>query len=325
MQARRTATAPPGVAQPRTLAAAAGAGPKAPLLFTSPIFYVNAVPHIGHLYTTVLVDTLKRWHDFKGHPTIFCTGTDEHGLKVGMALCRSSLFPVRPDHTIAHAPNRIQIQEAAQAAKMDPKAFCDGISGKFKARYEDHYQAVAHFWNQLKDKGYIYKGFHEGWYCVSDETFYPENQVEPSPDNPKAMISKESGKKVEWTREENYKFRLGAFRERLIEWLEANPQVIVPEGQYNFVLSQLKHGDIGDLSVSRLRSRLQWGIPVPDDPDHVIYVWLDALTNYLTVTGYPWTRALPAETEEQAALRCGWPAHVHVVGKDIVKRVAMTA
>ncbi|KAI8925200.1 tRNA synthetases class I (M)-domain-containing protein, partial [Entophlyctis helioformis] len=282
-----------------------------PVYITSPIFYVNSVPHIGHLYTAVLCDTLKRWHDFKGTATLFSTGTDEHGLK---------------------------IQEAAEAANIDPQAFCDRISGTFKTLFDSasvaptdfirtteprHYAAVEHLWKRLEDAGFIYKGTHEGWYCVSDETFYPDAQVHLVSVNGKdVMVSKETGKLVEWTAEENYKFKLSAFKDKLIEWLESDPKLIVPEGQYNFVLSQLKSGDIGDLSISRLQSRLKWGIPVPGDPKHVIYVWLDALTNYLTVTGYPWTRTSDENaglSETEVAARHGWPAHVHVVGKDIIK------
>ncbi|KAH6563375.1 methionine-tRNA ligase [Batrachochytrium salamandrivorans] len=281
--------------------------PDNPIFVTSPIFYVNAAPHIGHLYSAILADTLKRWFSFKGSNTMYSTGTDEHGLK---------------------------IQQAAAEANTDPKIFCDEISKGYKELFEkasightrfirttdtDHYTAVAHLWKRLSLGGFLYKGYHEGWYCVSDETFYPEMQVQASPSDPNVMISKESGKVVEWTKEENYKFRLSDFKDRLIKWLEDNPKVIVPESQYNFVLSQLKLGDQCDISVSRLRSRVSWGIPVPNDGSHVIYVWLDALVNYLTVTGYPWTSLSEEFTEADNAARHGWPAHIHVVGKDIVK------
>ncbi|KAJ3234965.1 methionyl-tRNA synthetase [Chytriomyces hyalinus] len=277
-----------------------------PVLITSPIFYVNAVPHIGHLYSAVLADTLKRWYALKGHEALYSTGTDEHGLK---------------------------IQEAARKAKQDPKEFCDAISHKFKVLFDsanvsytrfirttdsDHYTAVDAIWRKLVQNGYIYKGTHEGWYSISDETFYPATQVEAVKDvktGVETMKSKESGKPVEWTVEENYKFRLGDLKERLVEWLEANPDAILPKAQYLNVLNTLKstgEESLGDISVSRPSSRLQWGIPVPDDPSHVIYVWLDALTNYLTVAGYPW---LDAATQAKSA----WPVQWHVVGKDIVK------
>ncbi|KAI8620768.1 tRNA synthetases class I (M)-domain-containing protein [Chytriomyces sp. MP71] len=281
-----------------------------PVQITSPIFYVNAVPHIGHLYSAVLGDTLKRWYELKGHTTVYSTGTDEHGLK---------------------------IQEAAKKAKKDPKRFCDAISDKFKVLFDDanvsytrfirttdpdHYVAVEAIWRKLVQTGYIYKGKHEGWYSISDETFYPPTQVESvihAQTGKESMVSKETGKVVEWTVEENYKFKLGAVRDRLVEWLEANPEAILPKAQYLNILNSLKakpdtdgHDGLGDISVSRPVSRLQWGIPVPDDPSHVIYVWLDALTNYLTVAGYPWPNA---EAQGQSC----WPASWHVVGKDIIK------
>ncbi|KAL5037973.1 methionyl-tRNA synthetase [Batrachochytrium dendrobatidis] len=280
--------------------------PDHPVYITSPIFYVNAVPHIGHLYSAILADSLKRWFEFKGQKTMYSTGTDEHGLK---------------------------IQQVAEAAKSDPKEFCNDISKTFKSLFKksdisytrfirttdsDHYEAVKALWECLERGGFLYKGYHEGWYCVSDETFYPESQIEASAADPSIMISKESGKVVEWTKEENYKFKLSAFRDKTIEWLKANPKVIVPESQYNFVLSQLKKGEQTDLSVSRLRSRISWGIPVPNDDTHVIYVWLDALVNYLTVAKYPWTPSKDVQMSEIAAQN-GWPAHIHVVGKDIIK------
>ncbi|KAJ3027685.1 UNVERIFIED_CONTAM: methionyl-tRNA synthetase [Siphonaria sp. JEL0065] len=279
-----------------------------PIQVTSPIFYVNAKPHIGHLYSAVIADTLKRWYEFRGFEAIYSTGTDEHGLK---------------------------IQEAAKNAKTEPKAFCDGISESFKELFDaanvgytrfirttdnDHYVAVEAIWRKLVENGYIYKGTHEGWYSISDETFYPATQVETST-NPKTgverTVSKETGKVVEWTVEENYKFRLGMVRSRLVDWLEANPDAIIPKTQYNNILSTLKANPsetdgLTDISVSRPHSRLQWGIPVPDDPSHVVYVWLDALTNYLTVAGYPWPNT---QSQESSA----WPAQWHIVGKDIIK------
>ena len=191
-----------------------------------------------------------------------------------------------------------------------------------------------HFWNEIEQAGYIYKGFHEGWYSVSDETFVPESQIEDViRDGISIKVSKESGKVVEWTKEENYKFRLSAFKERLLEWLLKNPKVIVPSNQYKDILNQLKENELGDLSISRLRSKVSWGIPVPNDDHHVIYVWLDALTNYLTVTGYPFDNQNPAiqkkthptltliDNDNQSARNHlpDWPASWHIVGRDIIK------
>ncbi|KAL1935512.1 hypothetical protein VTP01DRAFT_4652 [Rhizomucor pusillus] len=266
---------------------------------TTPIYYVNAVPHIGHLYSSVIADTLKRYYALKGFDAYLCTGTDEHGLK---------------------------IQQAAAKANKSPQEFCDLVSESFKklSNVADvsyttfmrtteprHKKAVAALWKALEEKGYIYKGKHEGWYAVSDEAFYADNQVQEIHDpntGEKMMVAVESGKKVEWTAEENYKFKLSAFQEPLLKWIEANPDAIVPSNRRNEVISWIK-GGLEDLSVSRLRSRLDWGIPVPSDPEHTIYVWLDALTNYMTATGYPW---VPGQKTE-------WPADVHVVGKDIVR------
>ncbi|KAJ1550533.1 methionyl-tRNA synthetase, partial [Nowakowskiella sp. JEL0078] len=251
------------------------------------MLYNILAPHIGHLYSSVLADIMKRWYEFIGRESYLCTGTDEHGLK---------------------------IQNAARDAKTDPKSFCDSISTKFldlceasnisqtdfiRTTEKRHYDAVT---KRLKESGYIYKGKHEGWYCVSDETFYPVKQVIEVDGN---MISKETGKKVEWTSEENYKFRLSNMRVPLLNWIKSNPDVILPKSRYDEIVSTLE-GEIADLSISRPKSRLQWGIPVPDDEDHVIYVWMDALTNYLTVCGFPNSLI-------------GWPADWHVVGKDIIK------
>ncbi|KAJ3172139.1 methionyl-tRNA synthetase [Geranomyces variabilis] len=277
---------------------------KPPRFVTTPIFYANAVPHIGHLYSTVLADSLKRVYELQGYPTVFSTGTDEHGQK---------------------------IQQAAEDSGVEPGAFCDGISAKFKTLFDAanisytdyirtteqrHKRAVTFLWTELKNRGNIYIGEHAGWYCVSDETFYSQSQVEsiidPKTKQPQ-MISKESRRPVVWTTEENYMFRLSGFQDRLLSWLAANPEAIIPASQYRDVVSTLR-SPLPDLSISRLAKRVSWGIPVPDDAEHIIYVWLDALANYLTVLGYPWTL-----NGLESNLRAAWPAHVHVVGKDIVK------
>ncbi|KAI8896901.1 methionyl-tRNA synthetase [Globomyces pollinis-pini] len=266
---------------------------------TAPIFYVNSIPHIGHLYTAIMADTLKRWHHLDGYKVMYSVGTDEHGLKV---------------------------QQAAELNKKPPLEFCDSISSEFKKLFEvanveytdyirttepRHKISVHFIWKKLMENGFIYKGYHEGYYCVSDECFVPESQVIPDELDSKILRSKESGKIVEWTREENYKFKIGLFKERLLDWLETNPEVIVPSRYHHETIKHIQMMEVADLSISRPTSRVGWGIPVPNDPSHVIYVWLDALTNYLTVTGYPWTNESP--------LKQGWPAATHVVGKDIIK------
>ncbi|KAM9832877.1 methionine--tRNA ligase, mitochondrial [Syngnathus typhle] len=263
---------------------------------TTPIFYVNASPHVGHLYSVILADCMHRYKLLRGFKSKFATGTDEHGLK---------------------------IQQAADAAGQDPMAFCTGVSHKFRRLFnrcdvtftdyirtteERHRRAVEHFWCTLRDKGLIYKGSYEGWYSTPDESFLTQTQVADAVDGTGQAIkvSLESGHKVEWLKEENYMFRLSAFRTQLLEWLQKTPGAIQPERFLQDVIKWLQD-DLPDLSVSRQRSRLQWGIPVPGDPEHSIYVWLDALVNYLTVAGYPndhdhW-----------------WSVAHHIVGKDILK------
>jgi len=272
-----------------------------PYYVTTPIFYVNAAPHVGHMYTMILTDVLKRWQQLKGRPAILLTGTDEHGIK---------------------------IQRAAAKANVEPEEFCDKGAEVFRelaARIDisndvfmrttgkKHKQAVEYAWQMLEQGGYIYESKHEGWYSVSDETFYPQGQVQLIVDPPtgrKIMVSVETGKEVEWTSERNYHFRLSAFQERLLEFYERNPTFIVPESRMNEIVRQVRDG-LEDLSVSRPVERLTWGVRVPTDPSQTMYVWLDALLNYASAVGYPFTPG-----SESAG---GWPADVHVVGKDIIR------
>ncbi|XP_064206629.1 methionine--tRNA ligase, mitochondrial [Anguilla rostrata] len=263
---------------------------------TTPIFYVNAAPHIGHLYSALTADCLHRYKLMRGFRSKFSTGTDEHGLK---------------------------IQQAADVAGKEPLVFCAEVSSKFQQLFQRcnisytdyirttearHRRAVEHFWTMLQNKGFIYKGSYEGWYSTQDESFLTPSQVEDSTDckGTSIKISAESGHKVEWMKEDNYMFRLSAFRSLLQQWLEENPKAVQPERFHRRVLQWLQD-DLPDLSVSRQRSRLQWGIPVPGDAEQTIYVWLDALVNYLTVAGYPESHCE------------WWSAAHHVVGKDILK------
>ncbi|KAF9917856.1 methionyl-tRNA synthetase [Linnemannia zychae] len=275
-----------------------------PYYITTPIFYVNAVPHIGHLHSAVLADTMKRFQELKGRKAIMSTGTDEHGLK---------------------------IQQAAAQAGMTEIELCDQVSKRFKDLFDAanisyttyirtteprHAEAVKELWNDLWARGYIYKGHHEGWYSVSDEAFYSPTQVEEKIDEKtgeKYHIAIETGKLVEWATEENYKFKLSVFADKLLEWLNTNPEAILPKSRQLEVQSWLKDG-LSDLSVSRPRSRLTWGIPIPGDNSHVMYVWMDALTNYITTTGFPWK-----DMSASQIAACGWPADAQVVGKDILR------
>ena len=249
----------------------------------------------------ILTDVIKRWQQLKNRKSILCTGTDEHGMK---------------------------IQQAAAKAGVEPQEFCDrgaevfqelagriGISNDIFIRTTDknHKEAVEYAWQMLQERGYIYESKHEGWYSVSDETFYPQSQVQLIVDPPtgrKIMVSIETGKEVEWTSERNYHFRLNVFKDRLLHFYEQNPTFIIPRIRMAEVVKEVSAG-LEDLSVSRPVERLTWGIRVPTDPSQTIYVWLDALLNYASAAGYPFTPG-----SEGAG---GWPADMHVVGKDIIR------
>ena len=257
---------------------------------TTPIYYVNARPHIGHAYTTLACDTIARRRRMLGDDTFFLTGTDEHGQK---------------------------IERAAQAAGKTPQQYADEISGEFRRLWqrmgisnddyirtteERHKKRVQHLFRVIRDNGFIYKGTYTGQYCVSDELYVDGAQPgDPCPT---------CGRVTETVHEENYFFKLSAFQDKLLE-LYANPEFIRPETRRNEVISFVKSG-LRDLSISR--STFSWGIPVPDDPKHVIYVWLDALANYITAIGYG-----SAHAGAQEAFRKYWPADLHMIGKEIVR------
>ncbi|CCC10029.1 unnamed protein product [Sordaria macrospora k-hell] len=282
-----------------------------PFYVTTPIFYVNASPHVGHMYSMVLADVLKRWQKLKGNQAILCTGTDEHGTKV---------------------------QRAAMSNDMDPKQFCDLNSAKFqelaaaclidhdrfiRTTDQDHVEAVKHFWLLLKDKGLIYEAKHEGWYCVSDECFYPESQLEKRQDpftGEVYVASIESGNKVEWIEEKNYHFRMTALKDQLLEFYKNNPDWIVPHTRMNQVVDWVTN-NLEDLSISRPVSRLSWGIRVPDDESQTIYVWVDALINYLTKAGYP-TGLQDWSTQDILRFHCiYWPALLLALDLPLPKRI----
>ena len=257
---------------------------------TTPIYYVNARPHIGHAYTTIACDTVARRQRLLGADTFFLTGTDEHGQK---------------------------IERAAQAAGKTPQQYADEISGEFRRLWqrmgisnddfirttEDrHKKRVQELFRQIRDNGFIYKGTYTGQYCVSDELYVDGAQPgDPCPT---------CGRITETVHEENYFFKLSAFQDKLLE-LYANPDFVRPETRRNEVISFVRSG-LRDLSISR--STFSWGIPVPDDPKHVIYVWLDALANYITAIGYGSKHA-----GAQEAFKKYWPADVHMIGKEIVR------
>jgi methionyl-tRNA synthetase len=257
---------------------------------TTPIYYVNARPHIGHAYTTIACDTIARRQRMLGSETFFLTGTDEHGQK---------------------------IERAAQAAGKTPQEYADEISAEFRRLWkrmgisnddfirtteERHKKRVQELFRKLRDSGYIYKGTYTGQYCVSCEAYVDGAQPgDPCPT---------CGRITETVKEENYFFKLSAFQDKLLE-LYANPEFIRPEARRNEVISFVRSG-LRDLSISR--STFTWGIPVPDDPKHVIYVWLDALANYITAIGYGSSHA-----GAQEAFKKFWPADVQMIGKEIVR------
>ena len=259
---------------------------------TTPIYYVNGAPHIGHAYTTIACDVMARFKRLDGFDVFFLTGTDEHGQKV---------------------------EQAAASAGMSPQAFTDGTSDMFRAMTQRigisnddfirttearHKASCAELWKRLVDRGEIYLGGYEGWYAVRDEAFYDEDELTTRPDGTKVAPS---GAPVEWVVEPSYFFRLSAWQDRLLAFYDANPDFIAPNSRRNEVTSFVKSG-LRDLSVSR--TSFKWGIPVPGDPAHVMYVWMDALTNYITAAGFP----------DENAVKWGfWPADLHMVGKDILR------
>ena len=260
---------------------------------TTPIYYPSGRPHMGHAYSSIIADFFARFKSIDDYNVHFLTGTDEHGLK---------------------------IQRSAEKAGKDPKEFCDQISQTFKdlsktlnlsntdfirTTEDRHKKTVQHLWSLLEKNDDIYLSNYSGWYSVSDEAFYNEDEIEEI-DGKK--IAKSSKSNVEWIEEESYFFRLSKWQKPLLEFYENNPDFILPESRKNEVISFVKSG-LKDLSVSR--KTFKWGIPVPSNDKHIIYVWLDALTNYLSALNYPDTN--------NELFKKFWPASIHLIGKDILR------
>ncbi len=256
---------------------------------TTPIYYVNDVPHIGHAYTTLACDTIARFARLDGRRVWFLTGTDEHGQKVEKAAAAAGIDAPEP------SPTRSPSASATLARRM--QITNDDFIRTTATRHKAGVQAL---WRELLRRDQIYLGTYAGWYSVRDESFYAESELVGG--------LAPTGAPVEWVEEPSYFFRLSSWQEPLLRFYEEHPDFILPAARRNEVISFVK-GGLLDLSVSRTSFR--WGIPVPDDPDHVIYVWLDALTNYMTALGYPETRG--------ELFQNFWPADVHVVGKDILR------
>ena len=255
---------------------------------TTPIFYVNGAPHIGHAYTSTVADVIARWKRLCGYSVHFLTGTDEHGKKVQLSAEKVGISP----HDFCDS-NSLKFKNYFKAANIDYTRF-------IRTTEPAHAECVSSVWKQLEASGHIYLGEHTGWYCTSDEAFVPDSQVR----NGRSL---ESGHPVERISEENFKFKLSAFSDDLLSFYKENPDWIVPRSKYNEVIRAVE-GGLPDLSVSRLRAQQPWGISVPGNDEHTIYVWLDALMNYMT--------GRPASVD---GVSPDWPPNVQVMGKDILK------
>ena len=260
---------------------------------TTPIYYPSGKPHMGHAYSSIIADIFARFKRLENYDVLFLTGTDEHGQK---------------------------IQKEAKKNNKDPKTFCDELSETFRSltkilnlsnddfirtTEKRHHKSVIEIWNRLVKSGDIYLGKYSGWYSVSDEAFYDEGEIE---DNNGKKKSKLSGSLVEWVEEESYFFKLSAWSSRLLKFYKENPSFILPKSRKNEVVKFVEKG-LKDLSISR--TSFTWGIPVPKDEKHVIYVWLDALTNYISALNFPKT--------EDKKYKNFWPADIHIIGKDILR------
>ena len=260
---------------------------------TTPIYYPSAKPHMGHAYSSIIADFFARFKRIDGFTVNFLTGTDEHGLK---------------------------IQRAAEQNGVDTLKFCNEISKTFRdlsktlnltntdfirTTEDRHKKSVQYLWNELVKNDEIYLSKYSGWYSVSDEAFYTNDEVE---ENNGKKIAKSSKSLVEWVDEESYFFRLSKWEKSLLDYYDNNPEFISPKSRRNEVISFVKSG-LKDLSVSR--KSFSWGIPVPNNKEHVIYVWLDALTNYISALNYP--------NKNNKKYKSFWPASIHLIGKDILR------
>jgi methionyl-tRNA synthetase len=263
-----------------------------PFYITTAISYPNGPPHIGHAYEAIAADAIARFQRQQGRDVRFQTGTDEHGLKMA---------------------------QAARAEGVEPRSFANKMSRLFRdmcdtlnVSYDrfiltsepDHYRASQAIWKAMEERGDLYLGRYEGWYSVRDEAYYDESELTAGEGGEKLSPQ---GTPVEWTVEESWFFRLSAYQQKLLDHYAANPDFIRPESRRNEVV-RFVEGGLSDLSISR--TSFDWGVPVPDSAGHVMYVWLDALTNYITGLGYP---------DDTELWRRYWPAEVHLIGKDVVR------
>ncbi len=260
---------------------------------TTPIYYPSGNPHMGHAYSSIVADVFARFKRLEGKNVFFLTGTDEHGLK---------------------------IQREAEKNNKDTKTFCDEISSKFRkltkilnlstddfirTTERRHHDSVKAIWNRLVKSGDIYLSKYSGWYSVSDEAYYTEDEIIIEEGR---KIAKTSGSTVDWFEEESYFFKLSAWQEKLLDHYQKNPEFILPKSRNNEITQFVKSG-LNDLSVSR--TSFKWGVQVPNNDKHIVYVWLDALTNYISALNFPDTN--------NKLYKDFWPANIHIIGKDILR------
>jgi len=260
---------------------------------TTPIYYPSGNPHMGHAYSSIIADVFARFKRLEGKNVFFLTGTDEHGLK---------------------------IQREAEKNNKTTKIFCDEVSLKFKnlaknlnlsiddfirTTEQRHHDSVKAIWNRLVESGDIYLSKYAGWYSVSDEAYYTEDEIISDGEN---KIAKSSGSIVDWFEEESYFFKLSAWQNKLLQHYEKNPNFILPKPRNNETVQFVKSG-LNDLSISR--TSFKWGIPVPNNDKHIVYVWLDALTNYISALNFP--------DINDKYYKDFWPANLHIIGKDILR------
>ncbi|CAI4063184.1 hypothetical protein N7582_002321 [Saccharomyces uvarum] len=290
---------------------------------TTPIFYPNAKPHIGHLYSSLLCDVHHRWQLLKGNQSFFTTGTDEHGLKIQLAS-ESNGFD---------QPKKFVDKLYMDFVHLD-KIFDINYTRFIRTTDPDHVENVKKLWQLCLKNGFIYKGEHKGWYSISDETFYPESKVVKDPKHDGKYLNTESNNEVIYQSETNYFFRLSLFKEKLINHIREYPNFIFPITKREQILQELNTTNLLDLSISRPSTRLQWGIPTPNDPSQKVYVWFDALCNYLSSIGgissiLNDTAEVVSEhhnTESNVEMELAiphpkevWQTTIHVIGKDIAK------
>lgn len=263
-----------------------------PFYITTAISYPNGPPHIGHAYEAIAADAIARFQRSQGRDVRFQTGTDEHGLKMAQAARAEGVEP----------------REFANKMSRLFQDMCDTLNVSYDrfilTSQPDHYRASQAIWKAMEERGDLYLGRYEGWYSVRDEAYYDEGEIVEGEGGEKLSPQ---GTPVEWTVEESWFFKLSAYQQRLLDHYAANPDFIRPESRRNEIL-RFVEGGLSDLSISR--TSFDWGVPVPGSDGHVMYVWLDALTNYITGLGYP---------DDTELWRRYWPANVHLIGKDVVR------